>query len=57
MYKAVSILNHQDDDASFKDNGFTVRLSAVTRFLAKYDFVYRTKTNEATKLLAEVDVT
>ena len=57
MYKAVSILNHQDDDASFKDNGFTVRLLAVTRFLAKYDFVYRTKTNEATKLLAEVDVT
>ena len=54
VYKATSILHHQEDDAAFKDNGFTARLSAVTRFLARYDFVYRTKTNEATKSPAEV---
>ena len=54
VYKATSILHHQEDDASFKDNGFKARLLAVTRFLVKYDFVYRTKTNEATKSPAEV---
>ncbi len=48
VYKATLILHHQEDDAAFKDIGFTACLSAVTRFLAKYDFVYRTKTNEAT---------
>ena len=52
VYKATSILHHQEDDASFKDNGFTVRLSAVTHFLAKH--VYPTKTNKATKSPAEV---
>ena len=35
VYKATSILHHQEDDAAFKDNGFTARLSAVTRFLAR----------------------
>jgi hypothetical protein len=40
MYKATSILHHQEDDASFKDNGFTARLSAMSYFLTKYDFVY-----------------
>jgi len=54
MYKATLILHHQEDNVSFKDNGFTARLSAVTRFLAKYDFVYRTKTNKATKSPVEV---
>jgi len=54
VYQVTSNLHHQEDDASFKDNGFTARLSAVTRFPAKYDFVYRTKTNEATKSPAEV---
>ena len=54
LYKATLILHHQEDDASFKDNGFTVRLLAMTHFLAKYDFVYRTKTNEATKSPVEV---
>ena len=55
--KMTSILHHQEDNASFKDNGFTVRLLAVTRFLAKYDFVYRIKTNKATKSPVEVDAT
>jgi hypothetical protein len=56
VYKATSILSHLQEDGGggFKDNGFTARLSAVTRFLAKFDFVYRTKTNEATKSPAEV---
>ena len=54
VYKATSILHHQEDDASFKNNGFTVHLLAVTRFLAKYDFIYPTKTNKATKSPAEV---
>ena len=55
VHKATSILHHQeDDDTSFKDNGFTARLSAMTHFLAKYNFLYRTKTNEATKSPAEV---
>jgi len=40
VHKATSILHHQeDDDTSFKDNGFTARLSAMTRFLAKYNFL------------------
>jgi len=57
VYKATSILSHQQEDnasSSFKDNGFDARLSAVSRFLGKYNFVYRTKTNEATKSPAEV---
>ena len=53
VYKASSILRHQQEDA-FKDKGFEARLGAVTHFLTKYDFVYRTKTNEATRSLAEV---
>jgi hypothetical protein len=58
VYKATSILSHQRQDdgasSSFKDNGFDARLAAVSRFLGKYNFVYRTKTNEATKSPAEV---
>ena len=58
VYKATSILSHQRQDdgasSSFKDNGFDARLSAVSRFLGKFNFVYRTKTNEATKSPAEV---
>ena len=56
VYKATSILSHlqADGGGGFKDSCFTARLSAVTRFLAKFDFVYRTKTNEATKSPAEV---
>ena len=57
VYKATLILHHQEDNASFKDNGFMVHLLAVTSFLAKYDFVYRIKTNKATKSPAEVDAT
>jgi len=53
VYKASSILRHQQEDA-FKDKGFEACLGAVTRFLAKYDFVYRTKTNEATRSPVEV---
>ena len=47
VYKAFSTLRHQQE-AAFKDKGFEARLVAVTHFLAKYGFVYRTKTNEAT---------
>jgi hypothetical protein len=59
IYKATSILSRQqrqDDGASssFKDNGFDARLPAVSHFLGKYNFVYRTKTNKATKFPAEV---
>ena len=53
VYKAFSILRHQQEDA-FKDKGFEAHLGAVTHFLAKYNFVYRTKTNEATRSPAEV---
>jgi hypothetical protein len=53
VYKASSILRHQQE-AAFKDKGFQARLGVVTRFLAKYDFVYRTKTNEATRSPAGV---
>jgi hypothetical protein len=53
VYNASSILRHQQEDA-FKDKGFEARLGAVTRFLAKYNFVYRTKTNKATRSPAEV---
>ena len=53
LYKASSIPRHKQEDA-FKDKGFEARLGAVTRFLAKYDFVYRTKANEATRSPAEV---
>ena len=53
MYKALSILRHQQEHA-FKDKGFEAHLGAMTRFLAKYDFVYRTKTNKATRSLADV---
>ena len=53
VYKASSILRHKQE-AAFKDKGFEARLGAVTRFLAKYDFVYRTKANEATRSPAEV---
>ena len=35
VYKATLILHHQEDNASFKDNGFMARLSAVTCFLTK----------------------
>ncbi len=47
VYKPSSTLRHQQE-AAFKDNGFEAHLGAVTCFLAKYDFVYGTKTNEAT---------
>ncbi len=47
VYKASSTLRHQQE-AAFKDKVFEARLGAATCFLAKYDFVYRTKTNEAT---------
>ncbi len=30
VYKAMSILHHQEDNASFKDNGFSACLSAMT---------------------------
>jgi hypothetical protein len=53
VYKASSILRTQQE-VTFQDKGFEARLKAVTRFLAKYDFVYRTKTNEATKSPSEV---
>ncbi len=53
VYKASSILRHQQQTA-FKDKGFEARLGAVTCFLAKYDFVYRTKTNKAMRSPAEV---
>ena len=53
MYNAFSILRHQQEDV-FKDKGFEARLGAVTHFLAKYNFVYHTKTNEATRSPAEV---
>ena len=53
MYKASSILQHQQEDA-FKDKGFEARFGTVTHFLTKYDFVYRTKTNEATRSPAEM---
>ncbi len=42
VYKATSILSHQRQDdgasSSFNDNGFDARLSAVSRFLGKYNF-------------------
>ena len=53
VYKASSILRHQQENA-FKDKSFEAPLGAVTRFLTKYDFVYRTKTNEATRSSSEV---
>jgi hypothetical protein len=39
VYKATSILSHLQEDCGggFKDSCFTARLSAVTRFLAKFD--------------------
>ena len=48
VYKATSILSHLQEDggggdgasSSFKDNGFIAQLSAMTRFLGKYSFVY-----------------
>ena len=54
VYKASAILRqHQQENVS-ADKGFEARLKAVTRFLAKYSYVYRTKTNEATRSPAEV---
>jgi len=53
VYKASSILRHQQEDA-FKDKGFEAHLGAVTRFLVNYNFVYPTKTNEATRSPEEV---
>jgi hypothetical protein len=53
VYKVLSILRTQQEN-SFQDKGFAARLAAETRFFAKYNFVYRTKTNEATKSPAEV---
>jgi hypothetical protein len=53
VYKASSILRTRQEN-SFQDKGFDTRLAAVARFLAKYDFFYRMKTNEATKSPAEV---
>ncbi len=53
MYKASSLLWQQQENA-FKDKGFTARLLAVTRFLAKNDFVCRTKMDKATR--SPVDV-
>jgi hypothetical protein len=47
MYKASSILRQHQQEDTFKDKGFEARLGDVTRFLAKYNYVYRTKTNEA----------
>jgi hypothetical protein len=48
-----SILQQQQENA-FQDKGFEARLGAVTHFLAMYNFVYRLKTNEATRSPAEV---
>ena len=53
VYKASSILRQHQQEKVFKDKGFEARLKAVTRFLAKYNYVYRTKTNEATRSPAE----
>ncbi len=53
VYKASSILRKQQENA-FQDKGFEARLGAVTCFLAMYDFVYRKKTNEATRFPADV---
>jgi hypothetical protein len=53
VYKASSFPRHQQEDA-FKDKGFEARLGAVTCFLAKYDFVYRAKTNKAMRAPVEV---
>ncbi len=57
VYKVMSVLSHLQEDggggggasSSLKDSCFIVRLSAVTHFLRKFNFVYQTKTNEATK--------
>ncbi len=59
VYKATSILSHLQEDGGggFKDNCFTACLLAVTRFLGKVDFVYRAKTNEATRMIEEIDRT
>jgi hypothetical protein len=53
VYKASSILRQQQENA-FQDKGFEARLSAVTRWLKKYDYVYRTETNKATRSPVEV---
>jgi hypothetical protein len=53
VYKSSSILRHQQE-AAFKDKSFEARLKAVTHFLAKYNFVYRMKTNLATRSPVEV---
>jgi hypothetical protein len=54
VYKASSILQQHQQENAFEDKGFETRLKAVTRFLAKFKYVYRTKTNEATRSPAEV---
>jgi hypothetical protein len=54
VYKASSILRQHQQENAFEDKGFETRLKAVTRFLAKYKYVYRTKTNKATRSPAEV---
>ncbi len=54
VYKASTILRQHQQENVFADKGFEARLKAVTRFLAKYSYVYHTKTNEATRSPAEV---
>ena len=54
VYKASSILRQHQQEDVFKDKGFEARLGTVTRFLVKYNFVYRKKTNEATRSPAEM---
>ncbi len=45
VYKASSILRQHQQEDVFKDKSFEARLGTVTRFLVKYNFVYRKKTN------------
>ncbi len=43
VYKASSILQQQQEN-TFQDKGFEARLSTLTCWLKKYDYVYRMKT-------------
>ena len=52
VYKASAMLLHQDH--AFKDKSFEARFKTVSCWLSKYEFVYRTKTNEATRAPHEV---
>jgi hypothetical protein len=54
VYKASSILQQHQQENVFEDKGFEARLKAVSRFLTKYNYVYHTKTNKATRSPAEV---